>query len=152
MVPTDALKCHLISSCSEDGKRCMLQLSSLRLQRPPGSNGNTREAGVRSTGSGIPGGIRGGVASCAVSEYTVPAAVRHGDIADTHTAPSHTDAKRRQREVRITLQRSTSTTTATHTRHRPRRASHIMHHHTLHELRQRILSSLESLRKLQELT
>jgi len=34
------------------------------------------------------------VASCAV--YTVPAAVRHGDIADTHTAPSHTDAKRRQ--------------------------------------------------------
>jgi hypothetical protein len=105
------------------------------------------------------------VASCAV--YTVPAAVRHGDIADTHTAPSHTDAKRRQQRSEPSRGRliaepnpwqpiQLGSRLGTHdVTHRPghARASHIMlHHHNFHELRQRILSSLESLRKLQELT
>lgn len=121
----------------------MLQLSSLRLQRPPGSNGNTREAGVRSTGSGIPGGIRGGVASCAVSEYTVPAAVRHGDIADTHTAPSHTDAKRRQREVRITLQRSSFNLDDYSYTHTTQATQSVTHHASSHLARTQTAHPIE---------
>ena len=93
--------------------------------------------------------------------HGIPAAVRHdvrdmghGDIADTHTAPSHTDAKRRQ-------QRSEpSTLSFNRILHRPGRTQSVTHDTVRHimlittftNLRQRILSSLESLRKLQELT
>lgn len=52
--------------------------------------------------------------------YTVPAAVRHGDIADTHTAPSHTDAKRRQQRS----EPSRPYPNRTFNLHRPRQGPH----------------------------